>query len=126
MPPLDRKPVVMGPRKQAPEEFKARVRKKLAALGVDHRWLEARIVNRKGKPIGRGSVTKLLAEGEHTSGLVDPICELLGVDPPVMEIHDAQERQFIEHLRRMPLAQRNHLFGLIGLSSDEDDGDAPS
>lgn len=109
----------VGPRRQATEEWKERVRRRLADMGHDHRWLEAQIIGRRGQPAGRGAVTKLLAPGEHTSGLVDPICQLLGIDPPVAEVSDPEEFRLLAGFRRLPADQRRHLLGLISANNDE-------
>lgn len=109
------KPIPTGPRRQTTEEWKARVRQRLGELGRDHRWLEAQIAGRGGRSAGRGSVTKLLSAGDNTSGLVDPICQILGVDPPMAEVNSSQEFALLAAFRQMSPDQRRHLIGLLGL-----------
>lgn len=111
-----RKPYPTGPKKQVTVEWKQRVRDRLNELGHDHRWLEAQLIGKDGAGASRGMVTKLLSGKQHTSALVDLICEVLGLDAPVAEINDPDEFALLDGFRRMPAEQRKHLLGLIALA----------
>ena len=111
--PGSRKPYPLGPKKQATTEWKERVRARLTELGHDHRWLEAQLIGRDGGGASRGMVTKLLGGKQNTSALVDLICEVLDLDPPVAELNDPDEFRLLEGFRRLGPDQRRHLLGLI-------------
>ena len=97
-----------GRKRQLSDEWKARVRERLTELGRDHRWLEAQI------GASSGSISRMLS-GQNTSALMEPVCEALGIDPPVAEVQSEDELRLVEAFRRMPPDQRAHLLGLLGL-----------
>ena len=111
--PGSRKPYPLGPKKQVTPEWKERVRARLTELGHDHRWLEAQLIGRDGAGASRGMVTKLLSGRQHTSALVDLICEVLGLSPPMAVVNDPDEFALLDGYRRLGPDQRRHLLGLI-------------
>lgn len=115
-----RKPYPKGPKKQVTAEWKERVRARLVELGHDHRWLEAHIKGPQGRPVSRGMVTKLLGSTQSTSALVDAICDVLGLMPPMAEVSDPDEFTLLEGYRRMSIQQKRHLLGLLGLGDHPD------
>ncbi len=95
-------------KRQLSDEWKQRVRDRLAQLGHDHRWLEAEI------GASRGMVTKMLAPRQNTSSLVDKVCVALSLEPPVTDA-TPEELRLVQGFRKMTADQRAHLLGLLGL-----------
>lgn len=95
-------------KRQLSDEWKQRVRDRLAQLGHDHRWLESEIGS------SRGMVTKMLAPRQNTSSLVDKVCAALSLEPPVTDA-TPEELRLVEGFRKMSADQRAHLLGLLGL-----------
>jgi len=106
-----RKPYERGRKRQLSEAWKQAVRDRLAELGHGHKWLEVQI------GAGSGAITKMLQPDHQFSGLVDPVCEFLGIDPPMIafETSSDEERALLDMFREMTADQRQHLLGLLGV-----------
>lgn len=108
-----RKQYPKGPKKQLTTEWKGAVRRRLSTMGHDHRWLEAEL------GVGRGMVTRMLSAGQNTSALVDQVCALLEIPPPMAVVGTPEEVRMVEGYRKMTPAQQRHLLGLLGLLDRE-------
>ena len=94
------------------DEWKQRVRDRLAEMGRDHRWLEAQI------GASRGMVTKMLRPSQNTSALVDRVCEALEIAPPMSEVRSEDEQELVTLYRSMSPEQRRQILGLLKLGRE--------
>ncbi len=85
-------------------EFKERLLARLRELGQSQQWLEEQL------GVGKGTMHKFL-NTQHSSLWVDPICEVLKIDPPYDG--DPEIAEIIADIRRVPPGQREPLKALI-------------
>jgi bisphosphoglycerate-dependent phosphoglycerate mutase len=105
--PGSKKPYPTGRKQEMTATWKDRVRARLDELGHDHRWLEERI------GAGRGQVTKMLAEKQQTSKMVDAVCRVLDLPPPSIASNDADEQELVRRFREMDNEGKRHVLGIV-------------
>lgn len=104
---------IKGRKRQLSDEWKSRVKKRLSELGRDHRWLEGEI------GASSGSVSRMLTS-QNTSSLMQPVCDALGIDPPMTEVQTENELRLVEGFRRMNAEQQQGLLVLLGFADRKD------
>jgi len=98
-------------------QWKARVSAALEQRRVNEQWLADQITAhlRLKRPMKRWTVDKLLRE-QDTSSLVDAICEILDLDPPMEatpDIPDEIGKQLLTIVREMPRDQQLAWISLL-------------
>lgn len=72
-----RKHYIQGAKRQLTQAWKDLVKAKLVELKHNQQWLEQRIGS------GAGSVSRMLHADAQVSSLVDAVCEVLKIPPPM-------------------------------------------
>jgi hypothetical protein len=92
-------------------EWKEEVRRKLEEMGKNHRWLESEIGS------ARGSVTKMLSEGQHTSSLVGRVCKRLGIAAPLAFLGEDIDRELAAAFKDATPEEKRAALSVLLLSS---------
>lgn len=106
-----------GRKRQMSDEWKERVRARLAQGDVSHRGIELKI------GAGSGTISRMLnaAANQRTSEYVDAVSEALGIALPITETRSADEEAVIARFRALAPADRTAVLRILGLSSRDPD-----
>lgn len=113
MSPGMRRPYPKGAKREMTTAWKERAREKLQELGKTTDWLDAEL------GVTRGMARKMLGTKQNTSALVDDVCRILEIDPPVLLAQGADEREAIELLRQASPDQRQAIWAILKLVRKE-------
>jgi hypothetical protein len=95
--------------------WKLRVRERLLELGKSPDWLDAEL------DVTRGMTRKMLGPKQNTSSLVNEVCRVLQIDPPVLHSDDPGDLEAVALLRRARPDQRAAVWAILELIKRETD-----
>lgn len=108
-----RRPYPKGPKREMNPDWKERARVRLEELGKSADWLAEEL------RVSRGMVRKMLGPKQNTSSLVDEVSRVLGIEPPVLVVQGAREREAFELIRRANPDQLDAIITILRLSNKE-------
>lgn len=115
--PRHHKPYPKGNRDQMTDEWKAKVRAALHVRGASEQWLADQIAKRRGRPMKRDTINKILRK-QKTSALVPDICTILGLAPPMVSTPDEESGRALERI--MAASPEKRAAILLLLEDDKD------
>jgi hypothetical protein len=98
-----------GAKREMTADWKARARERLAEMGKSADWLDSEL------KVTRGMVRKMLGPRQNTSALVDDVCRILEIAPPVLRTENAEEQLAMERLRKASEDTRNAVLAILGI-----------
>lgn len=112
------KPFPKGRRLEMTEKWKDDVRAALGARGVGQDWLAQQV-----GAAGRGTISKLLKRNldgqpvQSVSALVPRICEVLGLDLPLVPALNPRDARVLELLKLVPDDTKDAIIALLETSA---------